>query len=67
MVRGGAEARIIQDVLLEMLVKRACVLKLECRGCRGERGFGAYPQFLRKFLLLPKPNIPLPKKPNIPQ
>ena len=45
MLRGGAEARIIQDVLLEMLVKRAGGLKLECLGCRGERGFGASEDF----------------------
>ena len=45
MLRGGAEARIIQDVLLEMLVKRAGGLKLECPGCRGERCFGASEDF----------------------
>ena len=28
-----------------MLVKRACGLKLECLGCRGERGFGASEDF----------------------
>ena len=45
MLRGGAEAPIIQDVLLEMLIKRACGLKLECPGCRGERCFGASEDF----------------------
>ena len=45
MLRGGAEAPIIQDVLLEMFIKRACGLKLECPGCRGERCIGASEDF----------------------
>ena len=48
MLRGGAEAPIIQDVLLEMLIKRACGLKLECPGCRGERCLGASEDFKKQ-------------------
>ena len=48
MLRGGAEAPIIQDVLLEMRIKRACGLKLECPGCRGERCLGASEDFKKQ-------------------
>ena len=48
MLRGGAEAPIIQDVLLEVFIKRACGLKLECPGCRGERRIGASENFKKQ-------------------